>query len=194
MITNGMRFAAFLCFILLLLPMNAIPVETSGESAALQARTAGPVWKLANGRVVKAGKSRDVMQGTMSSEHVVEAEAITEDPACSFPKGIFRISLTAFLPNRDMPGQKKGRWYVRGDWTITDINTPPDALKARYSPHLLRGMLTAETSFNPVTGKGMIAGKILLQRAGRERRGVTERGNFNGNELFEGTLIMPDRH
>ncbi len=112
-------------------------------------------WRLSDPLVVDPGQTATTEQGTMTTGYTVEAQALG-DGAAPIKRGRFRITLNAFSPLQDRPGQEVGSWQVTGTWTLTDVAAPPEAAKARYHPAVLRGTLRAKLGFNPATHAGPV--------------------------------------
>lgn len=147
------------------------------------------VWKISEARILDPGHQTMNDKGTMITGYTVEATAVAEKDAAPIKQGRFRVTLTAFSPTREMPGQTPGTWYLRGTWTLSDVQASPEALKARYSPSVLRGKIIAETDFNPASEQGYLEAKLLPLRQGRGY-GKKGGGTFSGNEKFEGQLTL----
>ncbi|NTV76041.1 MAG: hypothetical protein HGA66_17780 [Holophaga sp.] len=81
--------------------------------------------------MLKPGATTIDAQGTMTSGYVLEATAKALNPDTPVQNGTFKIELNAFSPSQDMPGQKAGTWYVRGDWQITKRNITAAEQEAR---------------------------------------------------------------
>jgi len=141
-------------------------------------------WQISNASVIDPGRTEIIKQGFFTSGYTVEATATGGDP---LPQGRFEMVLEAFSPNRDMPGQRAGYWYVKGTWAIVDPNASPEAKKARHSPAVVEGTLLAELPFNPATTPGTLTAtiRLLSLTGGRWNRSS---GTFTGNEKFEGTI------
>jgi hypothetical protein len=147
------------------------------------------VWNVTNARMVNAGRTERVQNGVLSAGYIVEADAAATDPSAPMQRGTFRITLTAFSPAMDMPGQKAGAWYVQGDWSITDEKATEKEKAARHSPTVIKGSLTAELAFNPASDRGTVNALIRLPLSPADRR-AAGKGTFSGNEKFEGMITL----
>lgn len=126
-------------------------------------------WKLVALRAVEAGTtsilSADPDQafpgGTLVEGLVLEAKVNAKEGAM-VADGTFRLVLSAFKPNADMPGQKAGAWHVEGRWTIVDAKADPKALETRHNPYVLAGHLRATLPFSPADlGRSWVAAATL---------------------------------
>mgnify|MGYP001065216326 CR=1 FL=1 len=184
---------------LILLPLAAASVAALAAPAArvpgIQDAARG--WQLTRARVLDPGVTSIAAQGTMTSGYVLEATAKALDPNTPVQNGTFKIELNAFSPSQDMPGQKAGTWYVRGDWQIAKRGITAAEQESRHGPSFLNGSLSVELSFNPATDAGPVNAAVSLTRAPQAGRWASGNGTFNGNETFEGLMqidaqIWPD--
>jgi hypothetical protein len=143
-------------------------------------------WNLHNGRVVQYGTTMEIAEGSLTTGYTIEALALREGSTSADEK--FLLTLTVFSPRQDRLGQKAGRWYLRGSWSITEEQAKPEERRTRYGPGEAKGTLTAELSFNPITEAGIIHGRIRMSRLARA--GGNGAGTFQGNQLFEGKLSI----
>jgi hypothetical protein len=149
-------------------------------------------WQLSEAKVVNPGTVGALTEGSMRSGIKIEAKAVTQTPGAIFPEGTFSITFNAFSPTKDMPGQKAGIWYLRGEWTITAPNVDPAILKARYNPYSLSGRLIGSVPYDPATTIGMLEAEVILQRGGtKPRTGRIPAGTFTGTTIMEGKLTTP---
>lgn len=175
---------------ILLSSLPAIPVPAAPPGAPGASAAALVDWRLVDARVVSAGRTFADNQGLRMTGYAVEATAVTTDDGAPFLRGTFRMTLEAFRPKADMPGQTAGRWYAAGTWTITDANADPREAAVRYNPSVVRGHLAAELPFNPASGVGRVEGRIRLRNWVGGPRGPGFEGTFAGNEKFEGTIFL----
>jgi hypothetical protein len=184
---------------LILLPLAAASLAAVAAPAArvpgIQDALLG--WQLTQARMLKPGATTIDAQGTMTSGYVLEATAKALNPDTPVQNGTFKIELNAFSPSQDMPGQKAGTWYVRGDWQITKRGITAAEQASRHGPSFLNGSLSVELPFNPVTEAGPVNAAVSLSRAPQAGRWASGNGTFNGNEAFEGLIqidaqIWPD--
>jgi hypothetical protein len=184
---------------LLLVPLSLASLAVLAQAAPRPPSIENAVlgWELTQARVVSAGTTTAVPQGVITAGYVVEANATATDEATPVQSGRFRIELTAFSPRQDMPGQKAGQWYVRGDWRISQPAASEAEEVARHRPSLVNGSLSAELPFNPAAGVGPVDAAVNLRRSPQGGRWTAGTGTFSGNQRFEGLLqlgaqIWPD--
>lgn len=147
------------------------------------------IWRLADVQVVNKGQTVVIPEGRLTAGYTIEANATSQEGDL-VPEGKFQLTLTAFSPRQDMPGQRAGRWYIHGNWTITDVNASEEEANARHSPAIIRGALLADLTFNPATDPGAFTAWTRLPMSpagGRWRKGE---GTFSVNERFEGDLFL----
>lgn len=149
-------------------------------------------WQLSGAKVNSWGAIATMKEGRMRTGIKIEAKADTSTPEAIFSEGIFHIDMTAFSPLKDMPGQKRGQWYLRGSWTITAKDADPSVVKARHNPFLLAGVLSTSLPFDPAVKSGLMEAQVRLQRGGTKPLiGRMPPGSYSGNSNFEGTLTIP---
>ncbi|HEY6837861.1 MAG TPA: hypothetical protein VI389_03880 [Geobacteraceae bacterium] len=137
------------------------------------------LWSIENTKTVGNGTMSRTPQGSLVDRITMEGEASSGEGATAL-KGKFTMILSVFTPEKDMAGQKKGHWYVRGDWTISDPLAPPEQLKYRHTPAVVKGTMNADLRFNPLKAPGQINGYVRLVSG--------KKGIFAGSEKFEGNL------
>lgn len=108
-------------------------------------------WQLKNVRKASPGQEVRLKEGQHVHEYVLEADAESsqQDIFSNFSKARFRMNVDVFSPNRDMPGQTKGKWYVQGKWTLEPDVRDQGALQAGALTGAVSGRIQAELSFNP---------------------------------------------
>ena len=136
-------------------------------------------WEISNAKVSGSGSVTRMPQGSLIDRITVEGDARSKEGATAL-NGKFTLILSLFAPAQNMTGQKKGHWYVRGDWTISDPEVPPEQLRYRHTPAVVKGTMTADLAFNPLKTAGRINGAVRLTSG--------KKGSFSGNERFEGSL------
>jgi hypothetical protein len=156
-------------------------------SRSVPAKGAPFGWELSGATVVESGKTEKIKEGTLISGYTIQAQAAGMRNA-PVKNGVFRLTLTAFSPRFDLPGQKAGFWYVQGQWTITDETANPKLRQVRHNPAVIKGTLSAKLTADPRTYHGPVAAEVRVPRmadgAGRGQ------GTLQGDELFEGTLSL----
>ncbi|HSR32266.1 MAG TPA: hypothetical protein VLY63_17020 [Anaerolineae bacterium] len=148
------------------------------------------IWELTKTTVVDAGQTKTDAMGTFTEGYTIEAKAKAKHNNV-VPEGRLWLTLTAFSPAEDMPGQEAGFWYVQGKWRITKKDADPEALKVRHNPEVIEGSLQAKLDFNPATGQGNWTGVASLPMslaAGNWGRGE---GTLTFDENLEGDLFLP---
>ncbi len=170
---------------------HAMGEEPSSGAASLNGfANTNVTWQLKNVHATGPGKLTKSREGKLTREYVIEADA---DAGLHelFGKAHFRLSLDAFSPAKNMPGQLKGKWYVRGKWTLE-----PEEQTQGTSESMLTGPLSgrvkATLSFDPTAVKKAWKGKVRIPmtrvRADnggvgvRPMRGEGEIGFISGNE------------
>ena len=170
-------------------------------AAAQAAQTGSPsgqaVWQLTRATVADQGKRVETAQGILIQGYVLEAQAGAPAPARQPARanGLsaagFRVELTIFSPSKDMPGQKAGRWYLRGQWTLLPAGRAPEARQRRHTAYpALQGILLGECDSDPTSGAVPLTAQLKLppkQSAGKWVRGM---GTFSGDSLMNGTVAL----
>jgi hypothetical protein len=159
---------------------------TPATTSPVVAKSLG--WVLTQSRVVSPGKTVASREGDLTVGYSIEATATATAADAPVQRGILRMTVTAFCPAEDMPGQKAGRWYVRGMWSIADPKIALQTTKMRHSASVIKGDMQAELSFNPAVEKGNVEATVRLPMSptcGRWARGTAI---FTGNEKFEGKI------
>lgn len=177
-----------------LLAIALIAVGASQEVSAEPGKSKAAItkdkqlWEISKAKVVSPGEAVELPEGTLYTDYVIEAK-VKAAKGKAMPKGDFLISVQAFSPNEDMPGQKKGLWYVKGDWQITKDGATEADLEPKHSAARLGGTLLAELPFNPATESGPLAAKVRIPMS--PDGGGWSQGDltFSGNEKFEGAMI-----
>ena len=147
------------------------------------------IWELTKASVVDPGQTVQTKQGTLTTGYTIVAKAKAKDNKL-VPEGEFRLTLSSFSPKKDLPGQKAGRWYVQGTWTITKNNADPDTVKVRHNPDFMKGDLRTELTFDPTTSQENWTAAARLPMslaAGQWARGE---GTYTVNGQFEGDLFL----
>ena len=147
------------------------------------------IWELSKATVVHPGTIEEMDEGQFFKGYTIEARAKAKQNNV-VPEGIFRLTLDAFSPYKDMESQKAGFWYVQGHWTITNKNADKNEVKVKHNPDKAEGFLIAELSANPVTAEGNWTGKATLPMvlaAGRWSRGE---GTLTFGDNMDGDLFL----
>jgi hypothetical protein len=145
-------------------------------------------WTLSEGQLLEMGTTISMPNGTMSTGYVLEAVAESTDTSL-LAKGTLRLSLTAFSPKKDSRMQKAGIWYVRGKWSLSDVDAPPVS-NPRYTPGVFGGQFQVELPFNPVDSHGDWSASLRLPQTTMEPVSAEQgRQPMRGT----GTLIFDDK-
>jgi len=194
--------------VILILSAMILPVMLSLSAALAEAKASGlevpglteaaSGWKLKEARVICSGETTVIGDGALTGGHVIEATAIPMGRYSStLGKGRFRITLTAFLPNQSLPGQKPEHWEVRGIWSITNESTTKNARGVSTTLTVARGNLFSELPFNPVKNQGIVNALVTLVMSpphrplnGGGQRFTRGQGTFLGNERFDGFIFI----
>ena len=164
--------------------LTPLPINMLGEIG----------WQLSQAEVVSEGQLAELEQGTLYTDYAIQAYAVSENNP-NFKEGYFQLTLSAFSPRQDMPGQKAGNWYIHGEWTVIDVNAPAGAAEVRHNPHVVKGTLSTELTFNPLAPENQTRQfdapmQTLVSPAGGQW--YRSQGTFSGNAQFEGALDMPN--
>lgn len=160
----------------------------AGAAPPIREVTAG--WELTNAVVVDPGKTMTTPQGVLTQNVTIKADAQATTGQTAVQIGTFQIKLSVFSPAADMPGQQAGMFYVKGDWSITRKVATAAELKARHSPAVVKGFLSAALPFNPATAAGSVAAKVMLPMSLGGGHWMRGQGDFLGNEKFEGVMVI----
>jgi hypothetical protein len=177
------------CLVILGLTVS-IPLSLSAKDLLPSITSAAFDWQISKAQVVDPGKTRTTKKGTLTNGYVIEAVALAISSDAPIKKGTFRITVNAFLPAEDMPGQKAGNWYVRGNWSITDENATEKEKEARHSAGVVTGNLFATLDFNPCESTGAVNAQVLFPMTPNGGVWARGEGTFIGNEKFEGSIAV----
>jgi hypothetical protein len=140
--------------IVALLALAALPAVTAPAAApplqegAPAAGAAG--MQFTQFAVESKGVSAKIKEGAITTDMFVRAVAMAPAKDGTLASAHFLLKLTAFQPAQDMPGQKAGRWYVMGLWTLNSQEQPEaQSLVSKRNPHAATGYFKAVLSFNP---------------------------------------------
>ncbi len=153
MLHRKLELNVFVVLLVLLVSASALAASPLIQRVPIVNETV--IWQLTDVQVVNRGQTVATQEGILTTGYTVEATARSKEGNL-VPEGKFQLTLTAFSPHRDMPGQRAGRWYIQGDWVITDVNANEneEEAKARHSPAIVKGALLADLTFNPATEPG----------------------------------------
>jgi hypothetical protein len=163
-------------------PGLSAPTPPAPSAGATRGQTTS-TWQLDELTTFYAGTSSELPEGTLVSNYVLTGKA-TATAGTLMKEGEFQLVLGAFWPNKDLPGQPAGSWYISGNWTITDPTVPTPAVRQRQPPGVVTGMLVATLDLDPTRPGQALTLPITLPIA--RVNGVWTRG--------AGTLSLdPDR-
>ena len=189
-----MRFNKITLFVILLV-LLALGVSATALAKKPVTDPEMVIWELTKTDVTAPGEVTEMKEGLFIQGYTLEAEARSKGRNI-IPNGVFQLTMDAFSPNEDMPGQPAGFWYVIGTWTITKDNANPANAKLKHNPDIVEGSLTAALPFNPTNGAGGWTGKSTIQMAlaaGRWTKGegtLTFQGDLQG-DLFLDLVRWP---
>jgi hypothetical protein len=183
-----------LTMILGLLVATAVPAA----QAPFEQNTA--VWELKHTTVIDPGDTvvvpadpgTDFPGGVLTTGYTLKAKAKSKNGEL-VPEGEFLLTLSAFLPNADMPSQKAGLWHVQGQWTIVNKNADSKALKARHNPFTVAGRIHAALPFNPAKQQMRWSAGVtvpMVPAAGQWARGKEGSLTLDANRQGELYLLL----
>jgi hypothetical protein len=138
------------------------PFMVNGHGAA---QAAGPTdsevtWQISELKVASAGSNETTAEGSLTKDYVLEGKA-SGGSAELIGDGTVRVTLSAYSPAADSATQKKGRWYVRGSFTLIDARVPGIG-GGRYPPGTLTGRIQTELAFDPSNSPNLWLGQVVL--------------------------------
>jgi hypothetical protein len=144
-------------------------------------------WTIGDTVVVDQGRRDDAGTGTLRTGYVVRGDAVSEDVVAGVTRRAqFEVTVTAFRPDRDLPGQTKGRWYITGAWVLRGLT----ADDVRHGDGILRGTLRAESAVDPAAGERPLAAALDLPLWLAGEQWLAGNGVFSGTSRFEGSLAL----
>ena len=150
-------------------------------------------WDLQRGKIIDFGTSSRTSEGVLITCILIEAEAVS-DQNLSIKQGKFFMTASLFSPVTDVPWLKAGKWYLRGDWTITNLKSSPQEVRAGYRHAVVKGIMLGEISFNPFEFKNcdrdISLQAIVPMSIAAGVRVPPQKGSYFGSGNFEGNLIF----
>lgn len=178
------RIGLALLLLAAVLVLAAAPALARGKPVTAKSAA----WTLSKARIVDPGEVLTLPEGSFLQGFVVEALARGAKDA---PHGTFQLTLSAFSPVRDMPGQKAGQWYVQGVWSIVRKGATPEMLKADPKKNLVaEGMIQTELSFNPVGVPAKWSAEARAPMAWLAGQWARGQGSLSLDETFAGALYL----
>jgi len=178
-----------MCLVILGLTVS-IPLSISAKDLLPSITSAAFDWQISKANVIDPGKTITTEKGTLTEGYVIEAVADAISSDTPIKKGTFRITVNAFLPAEDMPGQEAGNWYIQGNWSITDEKATEKEKKARHSVGVVTGNLLATLNFNPCVSSGAVSAQVIFPMTPNGGVWARGEGTFIGNEKFEGSIVV----
>lgn len=178
----------FFMLILLLILTSAVWTTASAKKDKVFTEEQ-VIWEISKAEVINAGETTVTKEGTFLKNYVVQAKAKAKNNNI-VPEGTVVFTLSAFKPNRELPGQNPDTWYVQGEWVITKKDATQESADARYSADKAYGKIKTEMVFNPLTEPGnwsSLAWVPMSPTAGRWSKG---KGSLTLNGQFEGDLML----
>lgn len=162
----------------LLAALAAAASTVAGGTARAAERTAS--WSVGPLEVVAKGKVRRMAEGTLVDGYGLRAPARLRGDG-PLDEATLVLLLSTFHPAKDLPGQPKGLYYVKGTWRLVPAK-PAAGGGARSRAEGLQGSLTAALPSDPTAGGG---GFTLRTRVSP--------GGGRGVRAGDGTLTVNDR-
>lgn len=154
------------------------------------------LWHLRRSRIVDFGSTSRTGEGVLVTSIVIEAEAVSAQNL-AIKDGKFFMTASLFSPVTDVPWLKAGKWYLRGDWTITNPKSSPQEVRAGYRHAVVKGIMLGEISFNPFESKNcdreIALQAIVPMSIAAGVRIPPQKGSYYGSGNFEGDLIFGQR-
>lgn len=151
------------------------------------------IWELTEATILDLGQTNTDGMGTLTQGYTIEAKAKTKvkDKYNVLPEGNLRLTLSAFSPAQDMPGQKAGFWYVEGKWKLTKKDADPEKLKVRHNSEVIAGSVKAKLDFNPATGQGNWTGVAWVPMSLAAGKWSKGEGTLTLDQNLNGDLFLP---
>ena len=165
-------------------PAAATPAPT--KSAATRKKVA--TWQLGQLRVLSPGAFKKLPEGRFTEGYTVTApaRAVGDVP---FTDGTFTMTIGSFTPDKDMPKQPTGSWYVKGAWRLVRTGSKVPA-GARHSPEAIQGQVIAKLPIDPTVGKGGWSATLRTPKGATFGTLSNLAGTLTVNEQLEGTLFL----
>ncbi len=187
-----------LAAVLLVAPFPALSAEPPAPPApaAVPPAPAKPAasrkkvatWQIGQLRVLSPGTFKKLPEGRFTEGYTVTApaRAVGDVP---FADGTFTMTIASFTPDKDMPRQPTGSWYVKGAWRLVRTGSKVPA-GARHSPEALAGQLVAKLPLDPVTGKGGWSVTLRTPKGATFGDLKNVAGTFTVSETLDGSLFL----
>lgn len=180
---------------------NPVPaVSPDRPSSPITSTVAEWRWKLLRPVVTGPSRTSESTEGTLVTGFTVTADAKARGEMMPFRDGRLQLNLSAFRLTSDRPGVKAGRWYVHGQWTITDAHATLQQTRGRRNPRVIRGLVNTELPFNPLETRRAFNAAVNIPQALTSSRwyrgngGLWVVGNDFGGEISIPVRIMSGAH
>jgi hypothetical protein len=157
-------------------PSTAV-LPTSAITVSSPAFAEEHAWTLSDIAITRPGQVSALADGIRIS-YVLHGN-VQATSSTIVKEGSFQLIVSAFQPSHDMPGQQAGRWYIRGDWTITDAQAPPPARGQRHRQGVIAGMLVSDMDEDPFASPHTLALPLQLPMTLTEAGWVRGRGTLD---------------
>lgn len=158
------------------------------------------IWDLTKTVVVNPGQTSTVPAdsktgfpgGTLTEGYILEAKAKTKAGKL-VPEGTFRLTMSAFTPNKDYLELKAGTWYIQGEWTVIDkqADLDPKAKNSRHNKYKVEGRIQTALPFNPTAVQtGWSAGATIPMSLAAGQWAQGSHGVLTLNSQLEGDLYL----
>lgn len=148
------RTLLLLGLVFLLLQVNSVTAQSANIHDARL------TWFLRHGVLVSVGETVTIEQGTMVRDVMIEAKAVSSDPSL-IEEGVFQATLSAFSPSKSSARQVVGVWYVRGQWSLRNVNAS-QGHNYRRMPGVIAGQLQMILPENPVVYSGIWSATLRI--------------------------------
>lgn len=175
--------------LVLVVALLILTASTSATAAKPPIQEGVVVWQLTKANIVSQGQTSMTGEGTLTTGFIVEAMAKSRYDNL-VKNGTFRLELSLFMPKKDMPGQKAGRWYVNGKWAIDANGKPADARKNRHQPGIAQGLIQGDLDFNPITESRNWTASAILPMSTTDTRWMKGNGALSVGPAWEGDLFL----
>ena len=175
-------------------------VSPARPSSPITSTAAEWRWKLARPVVTGPSRTSESAEGTLVTGFTLTADAKASGEMVPFRDGRLQLNLSAFRLTSDRPGVKAGRWYVHGQWTITDAHATLEQTRGRHNPRVIRGLVSTELPFNPFETRRAFNAAVKIpqtltsSRWYRGNGGLWVVGNDFGGEISIPVRIMSGAH
>jgi hypothetical protein len=166
-------------------PLAVQPTSTSAVSPASLAED--HAWTLSDIAMEHPGQTSALADG-MIVRYLLRGSVSTTG-GTDTKEGTLQLVVSAFQPNHDMPGQRAGRWYIRGDWSITDSQAPSPMRGQRHRRGELAGTLVSELDANPFAATDAFTLPLQLPMTLTDAGWVLGKGTLTLNDTRGGGAI-----